>query len=276
MVAAAAILAGPIVSRPVLIAQAATAQGAAPAASGKPQAPDWAYPGTATRTQVPPPPDLRRASTHFQMPLGIFEGQSDVGTAVVPGRASFDQATGAYTIASAGYNIWYYRDEFRFLWKRMSGDVSLAADIAYPDPNGYGDRKAVLVIRQDLDDDSVQVVVAPHGAGMIQLAQRATRGARVTDLEYRVGSRGGRPGGASPDSLVPIMAKRVGLEKQGDTYRLWVSLEGEPMRPWGPPVTQTIAGPFYVGIGFCSHLPDVVDTAVVSNVVLENAAGRIR
>jgi hypothetical protein len=195
---------------------------------------------------------------------------------VVPGRASYDQGSGAYTITSAGYNIWYYRDEFRLLWKRMSGDISLAADIAYPDPNGYGDRKAVLVIRQDLDDDAVQVVVAPHGAGMIQLAQRATRGARVTDLEYRVGSRGGRPGGASPDSLVPIMAKRVGLEKKGNTYALWVSLEGEPMRPWGPPITQTIEGPFYVGIGFCSHLPDVADTAIVSNVVLENAAGRIR
>ena len=162
----------------------------------KPQAPDWAYPGTATRTQVPPPPDFRRPSTHYKMPIGLFEGQSDIGTAVVPGSASFDAATGRYTIASAGYNIWYYRDEFRFLWKRMSGDVSLAADIAYPDPNGYGDRKAVLVIRQDLDDDSVQVVVAPHGAGMIQLAQRPTRGARVTDLEFRVGSRGGRPGGA--------------------------------------------------------------------------------
>lgn len=258
-----------------VLAAVAIAQGR-PHGQSKPQVPEWAHPGTATRAQVAPPPDFRRASTHYRIPIGIFEGQSDIGTAVVPGSASFDAATGKYTIASAGYNIWYYRDEFRFLWKRMSGDISLAADIAYPDPNGYGDRKAVLVIRQDLDDDAVQVVVAPHGAGMIQLAQRATRGARVTDLEYRVGSRGGRPGGASPDSLVPIMARRVGLEKKGDTYSLWVSLEGEPMRQWGPPVTQAITGPFYVGIGFCSHLPDVVDTAVVSNVVLENAAGKVR
>jgi hypothetical protein len=33
-----------------------------------------------------------------------------------------------------------------------AGGVSLAAGITYPDPNGYSDRKAVLVIRQDLDD----------------------------------------------------------------------------------------------------------------------------
>jgi hypothetical protein len=269
-----------IVSAPFLLAQApAATPGQAPgppAGTAKPHAPEWAYPGTATRTQVPPPPDFRRASTHHRIPIGIFEGQSDVGTAVVPGSASFDVASGAYRITSAGYNIWYYRDEFRFLWKRMSGDVSLAADIAYPDPNGYGDRKAVLVIRQDLDDDSVQVVVAPHGAGMIQLAQRPTKGARVKDIEFRVGSRGGRPGGASPDSLVPIMARRVGLEKRGDSYALFVSLDGEPMHQFGAPITQKIDGPFYVGIGFCSHLPDTLDTAVVSNVVLENAAGKVR
>ena len=259
---------------PALASGAAVVGQAPPRA--KPQAPDWAYPGTATRTQVPPPPDFRRASTHYKIPLGIFEGQSDIGTAVVPGTASFEAATGQYTITSAGYNIWYYRDEFRFLWKRMSGDVSLAADIAYPDPNGYGDRKAVLVIRQDLEDDSPQVVVAPHGAGMIQLAQRPTRGARVTDIEFRVGSRGGRPGGNTPDSLVGIMAKRVGLEKRGDSYTLYVSLDGEPMHQFGAPITQKIDAPFYVGIGFCSHLPDTVDTAVVSNVVLENAAGKVR
>ncbi len=275
----AALSALTLLAAPALLAQSPSPQppGAPPAAAGtKPQAPEWAYPGTATRTQVPPPPDFRRASTHVKIPLGIFDGQSDIGTAVVPGSASFDAASGKYTITSAGYNIWYYRDEFRFLWKRMTGDVSLAADIAYPDPNGYGDRKAVLVIRQDLEDDSVQVVVAPHGAGMIQLAQRPTRGARVHDLEFRVGSRGGRPGGASPDSLVGIMARRVGLEKRGDSYALFVSLDGEPMHQFGPSITQKIDGPFYVGIGFCSHLPDTLDTAVVSNVVLENAAGKIR
>ena len=155
-------------------------------------------------------------------------------------------------------------------------DYVLLRPFAFPDPNGYGDRKAVLVIRQDLEDDAVEVLVAPHGAGMIQLAQRPTRGARVKDLEFRVGSRGGRPGGNSPDSLVPIMAKRVGLEKKGDGYTLFVSLDGEPMHQFGAPITQAITGPFYVGIGFCSHLPDKTDTAVISNLVLENAAGKVR
>ncbi len=244
-------------------------------AADKPVVPDWAQPGSATRTQVAPPSDFHRATTTFDSPIGIFEGQSDVGSAVVPGSASYDKATDSYAITSAGYNVWYTRDEFRYLWKKMSGDVSLAADISYPDPNGYDDRKAVLIIRQSLDDDSKEAIVALHGGGMIHLAQRPEKGARVKDLEFRIGGRG-LPAGKSPDSLVPVIAKRIGIEKRGDRFALYVSVEGEPMHQFGPPITLAIKAPFYVGIGFCSHLPDKADTAVLSNVVLENAAGRVR
>ncbi|MFL6577300.1 MAG: biopolymer transporter Tol, partial [Povalibacter sp.] len=208
-------------------------------------------------------------------PIGMFAGQSDIGSAVVPGSASYDPATKQYTINSAGYNIWYTRDEFRYLWKKVSGDISLAADIAYPDANGYGDRKAVLVIRQDLDDDSKEALVALHGEGMIHLAQRPEKHARIKDMEYRIGGRG-RPGGKSPDSLVTVIAKRIGIEKRGDEFALFVSLEGEPMHQFGPPIKLKFTEPFYVGIGFCSHLPATVDTAVLSNVVLENKAGKVR
>ena len=175
---------------------------ATPAQQPNPEVPAWAYPGSATHQQVAPPPDFHRPSRTFDTPIGIFTGQSDIGSALVPGSANFDPATNAYTIHSAGYNVWYTRDEFRYLWKRMSGDVSLAADIAFPDPNGYGDRKAVLIIRQNLDDDSKEAIVALHGLGMIHLAQRPEKGLRVSDTEYRIGGRG-RPGGKTPDSPRP-------------------------------------------------------------------------
>jgi hypothetical protein len=256
----------------VLRAEAARAQAQTPAAP--PQAPEWAQPGSATHAQVAPPADFHRPSTNFFTRIGIFEGQSDVGSAVAPGSASYDAATEAYTIHSAGYNIWYTRDEFRYLWKKMRGDVSLAGDIAFPDPNGYGDRKAVLVIRQSLDDDAKEVVVALHGGGMIHLAQRRERDVRMTDMEYRIGGRG-LPGGATPDSLVTVHAQRIGIEKKGDAFSLWVSLAGEPMHEFGAPVTLHLDAPFYVGIGFVSHLPATVDTAVISHVVLENKAGRV-
>jgi hypothetical protein len=238
--------------------------------------PAWAQPGSATHTQIAPPADFHRPGKNFVAPIGVFEGQSDIGGALVPGSASYDAGTRQYTINSAGYNVWYRRDEFRYLWKKMSGDVSLAAAITFPDANGYGDRKAVLVIRQDLDDDSKEVLAAIHGVGMIQLAHRSEKNVRIKDMEYRIGSRGGLPGGKTPDDLVTAHAQRIGIEKHGDSFALFVSLQGEPMHQFGPPLKLHIDGPFYVGIGFCSHLPDKSDTAVFSDVVLKHSAGKVR
>ena len=187
------------------------------------------------------------------------------------GNASYDAGTQQYTIKSAGYNIWYTRDEFHYLWKKMSVDVSLAADIAFPNSHGFFDRKVVFVIRQDLDDDAKEVMTALHGAGLIHLAQRPTKGATLMQT-YRTG---GRPKGASKDTAV-VLAKRLGIEKHGDAFTLFVSMNGEPMHQMGTPCNLHFDEPFYVGIGFCSHVPDKVDTGVVSHVVLQNAAGKVQ
>jgi hypothetical protein len=75
---------------------------------------------------------------------------------------------------------------------------------------------------------------------------------------------------------VTVTAKRIGIEKRGDSFALYVSLDGEPMNQFGPPIEVHMNAPFYAGIGFCSHLPDKSDIAVLSNVVLENSAGKVR
>ena len=240
------------------------AQAPANPATSAPAVPEWAEPGSPTHVQVPPPQDFHRPSRNFDASIGVFEGQSDIGAAVVPGNANYDANTKQYTINSAGYNIWYSRDEFRYLWKKMSGDVSLAADVSFPDPKGYGDRKVVLVIRQNLEEDSQEAMLGEHGVGMIHLAWRADKGAMMKDAQFRFGG-----------TLAGVKAKRVGIEKHGDAIAIFVSLTGEPMHQLGPPITLHFEEPFYVGIGFCSHLPDKSDTAVLSNVVLVNAAGQV-
>ena len=233
-------------------------------ATSAPAVPEWAEPGSPTHVQVPPPADFHRPSRNFDAPIGIFQGQSDIGAAVVPGSANYAANAKQYTINSAGYNIWYSRDEFRYLWRKMSGDVSLAADVAFPNPKGYGDRKAVLVIRQSLDDDSKEAMIGQHGAGMIHLAWRPDTGASMKDAQFRFAG-----------TLAGVKAKRIGIEKHGDSIAIFVSFDGEPMHQLSPPVTLHFDEPFYVGIGFCSHLPATSDTAVLSNVVLQNSAAKV-
>jgi hypothetical protein len=235
---------------------------AAQSASPKVEVPDWAQPGSATHTQVPPPAGFHRATRTSNTPLGIFEGQSDVGAALVSGSSSYNVASKQYTIISAGYNVWYQRDEFRYLWIKKSGDVFLAADIYFPDTAGYDDRKAFVIIRQSLSDDSKEAVVALHGSGLLHLAWRPEKGKLMKEM--RANNREGLP------DLVSGNAKRIGIKKHGDSFALFVSMNGEPMHQVGDPIQLHLDKPFYVGIGFCSHLPAKTDTAIFSNVVLEN------
>ena len=242
----------------------AQASGAPPAPG--PEVPDWALPSSPTHTQYAPPADFHRASRNFNTPIGIFQGQSDIGGALVPASASYDPDTKQYTINSAGYNIWYTRDEFRYLWKRMSGDVSLAADVTFPNPEAYGDRKIVLMIRQDLDDDSREIMArgARYGDG-------PSRPACAEEwLDY------GHAISLQRKHCQGIMPQRIGIEKHDDCFALFVSVKGEPMHQFGPPISLHIDEPFYVGIGFCSHYPVTVDTGVVANVILENSAGKVQ
>ncbi len=232
-----------------------------------PTVPDWALPGSATHKQVPPPAGFHRATKMIPGTIGIFAGQADVGGPLVAGQASYDPATREYTIHSAGYNIWYNRDEFRYLWKKMSGDASLAATITFPNRGGYDDRKVVLIFRQDLDDDAKEIMAALHGAGLIHLAYRPEKN---TDLKEACRLK---PASNQTESTaVPI---RIGIQKRGDVFALFVSLSGEPMHEVGTTAKLHLEEPYYVGIGFTSHLPVTSDTAVVSHVVLENSAGKL-
>ena len=142
----------------------------------------------------------------------------------------------------------------------------------YPDPKGYGDRKAVLMIRQSLDDDSKAAMVALHGAGMVHLAWRPEKDVRVTDMEFRMGGRG-RPGGASPRQ--PRDDHREANRDRKARRRVFALCQ--PRRRTDASVRaadQTASGRAVLcGHRIRSHLPETVDTAVLSNVVLENAAG---
>jgi len=221
--------------------------------------PDWALPGSATHKQVPPPIDFHRTTRTDNKSIGLFKGQSDIGAALVPGSSGYNEKTKQYTITSAGYNIWYTRDEFRYLWKKMSGDISLAADVNFPDKAGYDDRKVVLVIRQSLNDDSKEAMIGIHGGGLIHMAYRPENNAEMKEM--RVDKRS---------------ALRLGIEKKGDAFTIFLSMNGEPMKQYGEPLNLHLDKPFYVGIGLCSHIPDQTTTAVLSNMVLENVAGKVK
>jgi len=122
--------------------------------------------------------------------LGIFDGQTDVGSVTPPGMAVFDQGAGAYTITSAGANLWSTTDGFHLLWKKVSGDVVLTADVKLADANSTASphRKALLIFRQTLDDNAMYADAAVHGNGETALQYRAAAGDTTQDIAFEIGA----------------------------------------------------------------------------------------
>jgi TolB protein len=185
--------------------------------------------------------------------LGIFEGQTDVGTVLPPGTAQFDPGQKTYTLTGSGANMWMTRDVFHFVWKKVSGDVSLSADIAFPNPGGNAHRKAALLIRQSLDADALYADAALHGSGLTALQFRPESGATTQDIELNFSSITDAP-------------TRLRIDKRGDQITVLLGKKGEPLHPAGTSKRLHLDGSFYVGLGICSHDPNTTEKAVFSNV----------
>jgi hypothetical protein len=180
--------------------------------------------------------------------VGIFESHGDVGTVLHSGAVEYDGAKRTYTISGSGENMWATADGFQFVWKKMSGDVTLTADIGFLTKTGNEHKKAVLMLRQTLDGDSVYADVALHASGLTSLQFRDEKGVVTREIQSNISA-----------------PKRLRIAKRGDFVYMSLSTDGEP-KVAGGWLRIPLQGTFYVGLGVCSHDKDVVEKAVFSNV----------
>src|SRR5687768_13286516 len=187
---------------------------------------------------------------------GIFEAATDIGSPSRKGAVQFDTAKGTYVVTGGGSNMWFASDSFHFVWKKVSGDVSLAADIDLATSAGDPHRKAVLAVRQTLDADSPYADAALHGDGLTSLQYRESKGARTYEIQANV--------------TATNKPKRLRIEKRGDYVSMSIAREGEALRPAGGTFRLGLKEPYYVGIGVCAHNDAAIESATFSNVELTN------
>ena len=187
--------------------------------------------------------------------VGIFENHADVGTVLHPGSADYDASQKTYTLSGSGENMWFSADAFQFAWKKVSGDVSLTADISFLGTGGNEHRKAVLMLRQSLDADSVYADIARHGNGLTSLQFRDEKGAITREIQSNISA-----------------PARLRIVKRGDYVYMSLAEGSGDLQVAGGWLRIPLTGEFYAGIGVCSHNKDVVERAVFSNVSLDALA----
>jgi TolB protein len=187
--------------------------------------------------------------------LGIFTNEGSVGQTPPGVKAQYDASKGEYRITGGGANMWGPADAFYFVWKKVSGDVSLSADIQWVGTSAAEHRKAVLIVRQSLDPGSPYSDAVSHGNGL-------------TSLQFR---------GAAGEQTYQIVAaedgpSRLRIVKKGSRFTMYFGKPGEELKTSGPVEFVTVQEPFYVGLGVCSHVATTLETAIFSNVKLEETA----
>jgi Tol biopolymer transport system component len=183
--------------------------------------------------------------------LGIFEKSEDIGPHVRVGRVEVGSGGATYRVTGGGANVWGRSDAFHFAWKRMSGDFTLEAELEFVGKGVEPHRKAMLMVRQDLEAGSKYVDVAVHGDGLTSMQFRPRAGAETKEV---------RSSASAPAKVV--------IERRGQQFTMLAGARGERLSAAAP---QSIAfeDPLYVGLGVCSHNAEVQETVVFSNVRLE-------
>ena len=152
--------------------------------------------------------------------LGVFFRQADIGRVLKPGSVDFNAAKGEYLIAGGGENMWFTNDTLHFVWKKMSGDFTLTADVKFIGTGGNPHRKACLLVRQSLDADSVSLSLNGKAVGpeAIALPLYSTTSGLMFPVELESG-----------ENVLEVTARNEGL-KPLTTVALLVTDEEEGQR----------------------------------------------
>ena len=181
-----------------------------------------------------------------------FEGRDDIGEIQLPGSVQFDPLQGEYRITGSGENIWGRKDAFYYVWNKVEGDLTLVADVRWPGPNKLNHRKAGLMVRQNLEADAPYADAMSHGDGLLCLQFRKTAAGDTGDICWSLKK--------------PATMK---LQRHGDIFSLSVAHNNGPFEPVGS-MTVQLTDPVYAGLAVSSHDGTIAETAVFSNVRLEN------
>jgi hypothetical protein len=181
-------------------------------------------------------------------PLGAFEAHADVGSPKIAGSAAYNAVSQEYLLTAAGLNMWAKRDEFHFVWRKLTGDFILQARVEFLGQGVDPHRKAGWIVRQTLDDDSPYADAVVHGDGLTSLQFRKTRGAVTEQIEAAIKG-----------------ADVVQLERKGRSFTFSAAKFGEPFTD--TKLAELDLGvAVYVGLFLCSHNPDVVERALFHDV----------
>lgn len=189
--------------------------------------------------------------------VGIFTNSEDIGKPKNAGNARYDAASQSYSLSGSGYNIWFNRDEFQFLYKKLAGDFILTGNFSFGNDTGNAHRKTGWMIRESADEAAASMNAVVHGDGLTVLQWRTMRGAYMRDPE--------------DEFFFPKKAvfQVIQLEKRGRMVTMRVANPGEPLQVVATRELPAMKDTVLAGIFVSSHDENVISQVRVWNVRID-------
>ena len=185
--------------------------------------------------------------------LGAFTRAADIGKPKNAGSSTYDPATKTYLLKGSGYNIWFNRDEFHYLYNKMSGDFVLTASFQLQGDSGNAHRKVGWMIRESEDEAAVSINAVQHGDGLVVMQWRGQHGANMRDPEDEI---------FFPEKRVYQVLQ---LERKGKLITMRVGNQGEPLKLVGSH-EMSLPDTVLAGLFICSHDENNIEEVKVWDV----------
>ena len=182
--------------------------------------------------------------------FGAFAHSDDVGAPPMKGSAEFDAAKGQYKITGSGTDIWGKADQFRYVWRTISGDFTAHGHRLSSLTDGIDQCKAVIMLRQSIDADSPFVHLVIHGNGMPGVQFRNSKGDNTNTVDMPIEGPG---------------IFKLKLVRQGSLITFWIAKDGAALRELGQTQNQ-LGSPVLLGLGVSSHTQTATNTVLFSDV----------
>src|ERR1700679_2266134 len=186
-------------------------------------------------------------------PFGQFETSLDIGHPKNAGSAKYDPVTHSYSLKGSGYNIWFDRDEFHFLFKKIKGDFTATTNFDFIGPTGNGHRKIGWMLSESTHEKSIHISAVSHGDGLTVLQWRSLTGESMKDPAGEI---------FSPEKTFEV----VQLQRIGKRIIMRVGHVGETLKTVGAHMMNNMPQEALVGLFICSHDPEVTEEAKVWDV----------
>jgi len=199
---------------------------------------------------------IMNAAVGQENSTGIFMNSADIGNPKNSGSASYNSSDQSYSVRGSGYNIWFGRDEFHYLYNSLKGDFIMTANFNFGGKGAEGHRKTGWMLRGSTDEKSLHISAVLHGDGLTVMQWRDFDGAEMKDPEDEC---------FAPDSNYTVLQ----IERAGKVIFMRAAHTGEPLHTlcsyeMANLPDEILAGPFV-----CSHNPDVTEEVTIYNVRID-------